>query len=82
MKLGQQIPRKAKQNGKGSVKSSKSKQHKAFLTVKPKEWDDINNKKLKGSQSFDNHVFVLKAKGNRRSQKVYHLANQHPTHSY
>ena len=64
MKLGQQIPCKSNQHGKGSVKNTESERHKVYLTIKPQEWNDINDKKLKGSskkgsQSFDNHVFIF-----------------------
>ena len=85
MKLGQQIPQKANQNGKGSVKSSESERHKGFLTIKPKEWNDIDDKKLKESgkersQSFDNHMYILT--GTEGPEKFYHLVNRHPKKSY
>ena len=65
MKLGQQIPQKANQHGKGSVKSSESERYKANLIVKPQEWGE-DDKKLKGSekkrfQSFDDYVYILKS---------------------
>ena len=64
MKLGQQIPQKSSQHGKGSVKTLKSERHKAYLTVKPQEWGE-DEKKLKGfgkkeSQTFDDNVYILK----------------------
>ena len=73
MKISQQIPRKASQHGKSNVKNTESEQHKGYLTTKPQEWNDINNKKLKGfgkqgSQSFDNHLYIFN--GTERPKKL------------
>ena len=50
MKLRQQIPCKASQGGKGSVKNTESERHKAYMISKHQAWNGANNKILKGSK--------------------------------
>ena len=49
MKNGTTIPRKVSKHSKGSVDCSKREQHKAFLTIKPIEWEK-SDKQIKMKQ--------------------------------
>ena len=75
MKNGATIPRKRSKHGKASVERSERERHKAFLTIKPIEWEKTDKQiKMKQpavkqgkSAGFEKILYILQ--GNKPPEK-------------